>query len=105
MGDFAKLLEPISSESPVGTNLYYAEEFDKIKDARRQDVNTAGVENASSDPALSKLRGLWEREVKTADYKLVARLIEDTLTTKTKDLRLAVWLAGGLDLPRRFRLA
>jgi type VI secretion system protein ImpA len=79
MADFAGLLEPISSEQPAGANLYYAKEFDEIKDARRQD-DTAPW-------------GLWEHEVKTADYKLVARLAEAALASKTKDLRLAVWLA------------
>jgi len=93
MGDFASLLEPISPEKPAGIDLYYAPEFDAIKDARRQDSNTAAPEK-SSDAALANLRGLWEqREVKTADYKLVVKLIEDAFTSKTKDLRLAVWLA------------
>lgn len=92
MGDFVRLLEPISPDNPAGVNLYYAPEFDAIKDARRQDSNTVAPEK-SSDPALTNLRTLWERELKTADYKLVSKLIEDALTTKTKDLRLAVWLA------------
>ncbi len=80
MGDFAKLLEPISTDQPVGVNLYYEKEFDQIKDARRAD-DTAP-------------KGLWEqKEAKVADYKLVSRLISDALTHKTKDLRLGVWLA------------
>ena len=80
MGDFSKLLEPISPEQPAGANLYYAKEFDEIKEARRQD-DTAP-------------KGIWEqKETKTADYKRVAQLVEDALTTKTKDLRLATWLA------------
>jgi type VI secretion system protein ImpA len=79
MADFGKLLEPISPDQPAGVDLYYEKDFETIKEARRQ-------EDAAP-------QGLWEREIKTADYKLVARLIESALTTKTKDLRLAAWLA------------
>jgi type VI secretion system protein ImpA len=79
MGDFARLLEPISPEQPAGVDLYYAVDFDQIKEARRQE-DTAPMRE-------------WEREVKLADYKLVVKLTEDALTRKTKDLRLAVWLA------------
>ncbi len=80
MPDFASLLEPISAAKPAGEkDLYYEKVFDDIKDARRQD-DTAP-------------QGLWERDVKTIEYKNVAKLIEQALTTQTKDLRLAVWLA------------
>jgi len=93
MGDFSGLLEPISPEQPAGIDLYYAPEFDAIKDARRSDSKSAAPEQ-SADPALANLRALWaQREVKTADYKLVSKLIEDIFVSKTKDLRLAVWLA------------
>jgi type VI secretion system protein ImpA len=78
MADFASLLEPISPESPSGANLYYDKTFDDIKEARRQE------DTAPQD--------MWEREVKMADYNRVATLIETAFTTKTKDLRLAVWL-------------
>jgi type VI secretion system protein ImpA len=78
MADFASLLEPISPEKPAGANLYYDKTFDDIKEARRQEDTAA--------------QGLWEREVKMADYNRVASLIETAFTTKTKDLRLAVWL-------------
>ncbi len=63
----------------AGADLRYEKVFDDIKEARRQEDDAP--------------QGLWQYEIKTADYKLVARLIEDALTTKTKDLRLAVWLA------------
>ncbi len=79
MADFANLLEPISPEKPAGVDLYYDKDFDQIKEARRQD-DTAPW-------------GLWEHEIKSADYRLVARLIEQALRSKTKDLRLAAWLA------------
>ncbi len=79
MGDFAKLLEPISAERPSGADLRYEKEFDDIKEARRQEDDSP--------------QGLWQYEIKTADYKSAARLIEDALIHKTKDLRLAAWLA------------
>jgi type VI secretion system protein ImpA len=82
MADFARLLEPISPEHPAGADLYCKAgftEFDDIKEARHQE-DTAP-------------RGEWAREVKTADYKLVAKLAEEAFMSKTKDLRLAVWLA------------
>jgi len=79
MADIARLLEPIPGANPCGANLNYAREFDEIKEARRQEDTSP--------------QGLWEREIKSADYKLVAKLAEEALTSKTKDLRLAVWLA------------
>lgn len=82
MADFASLLEPISSEKPAGANLYYDKTFDDIKEARRQEDTSP--------------QDLWERDVKMADYNRVASLIETAFTTKTKDLRLAVWYSESL---------
>jgi type VI secretion system protein ImpA len=79
MGDIVKLLEPISSQQPAGVDLYYSPEFDKIREARRQEESAP--------------KGIWEREIKSADYKLLSKLSEEILEKKTKDLRLAVWLA------------
>jgi len=78
MADFASLLEPISPEKPAGENLYYDKTFDEIKEARRQEDTSP--------------QDMWEREVKMADYNRVGNLIEKAFTTRTKDLRLAVWL-------------
>ena len=79
MGDIASLLQPISPDHPAGEDIRYAPEFDELREARRQE---------DSSP-----KGIWEREVKSADYKLVSKLAESILTTKSKDLRVAVWLA------------
>lgn len=78
MIDIESLLEPIPGEKPGGSNLYYSPVFDKIREARRQE---------DSGPM-----GLWERERKTADFRVVIKLAEETLKTKTKDLWLAAWL-------------
>jgi type VI secretion system protein ImpA len=76
------LLNPISADNPTGPNLRYDPLYDKIKDARREDLDAP--------------QGEWKRERKLADWPLVIKLINDALATKTKDLQLAVWLAQAL---------
>ncbi len=46
------LLTPIEGENPSGENLYYTELFDKVKEARREEVDAP--------------TGAWVRERKTA---------------------------------------
>lgn len=70
---------PISSDQPVGDNLFYDPVYDQIKEARRED-----------DPTLSQ--GVWQREFKKSDWQLVESLCTDALTQKTKDLQIAGWL-------------
>jgi type VI secretion system protein ImpA len=76
------VLQPIQGDNPSGANLYYSPLFDKIKEARRQE--------------MSGPMGAWQRDVKTADYVQVIKLAEEALATKTKDLWLAVWLTEAL---------
>ena len=76
------VLQPIQGDNPSGANLYYSPLFDKIKEARRQEMGGP--------------MGAWERDVKAADYALVIKLAEEALATKTKDLWLAVWLTEAL---------
>jgi type VI secretion system protein ImpA len=76
------VLQPIQGDNPSGANLYYSPLFDKIKEARRQEM--AGP------------MGAWERDVKTADYAQVIKLAEEALATKTKDLWLGAWLTEAL---------
>jgi type VI secretion system protein ImpA len=76
------ILQPIQGDNPSGPSLYYSPLFDKIKEARRQEM--AGP------------MGAWERDVKTADYVLVAKMCEEALATQTKDLWLAAWLSEAL---------
>jgi len=77
-----EILQPIAGDIPSGQNLYYSPLFDKIKEARRQDVGGP--------------MGAWEREVKAADYPLVIKQCEEALASQTKDLWLAVWLTEAL---------
>ncbi|HEY3454187.1 MAG TPA: type VI secretion system protein TssA [Bryobacteraceae bacterium] len=72
------LLTPISGNSPGGQNLRYDPIRDKIKDARREEVEAP--------------QGAWKTEVKTADWDLVVKLAGETIAKRSKDLQLAVWL-------------
>jgi type VI secretion system protein ImpA len=76
------LLTPIAGESPAGADLRYDPVYDKLKEARREELDV---------PA-----GDWEVARKTADWPLVIRLAGDTLATRSKDLQLAVWLTEAL---------
>jgi len=66
------LLTPISADQPAGEDISLAPEWLAIKEARRRDK-------------------LSERQ--NADWPLIRQLLTQALTQKSKDLRLAVWLA------------
>ncbi len=74
------LLKPIPGENSSGANLYYSPIFDKIKEARQEDEDSAP-------------QGEWQVNRKKADSPAVIKLAGDTLANKTKDLQLAAWLA------------
>lgn len=79
------LLNPIAGENPSGVDLRYDNRlllFDKIKEARRQDDDLA--------------QGDWQHERKVADHKLVVKLTEEALASRSKDLQLAAWLTEAL---------
>ncbi|MDF1750242.1 MAG: type VI secretion system protein TssA [Alphaproteobacteria bacterium] len=78
-GPAEELLAPIPGDDPCGSSLRYEGTFDAVRDARRDE-----------DPNLPQ--GVWETDVKRADWPAVARLCEDALATKSKDLHLALWL-------------
>jgi type VI secretion system protein ImpA len=80
MIDIEALLEPISAESPCGEDLSFSSEFDAIQEARRSD-----------DASLEQ--GEWVTDLKTSDWFSVSRQCGTLLRTRSKDLRLAVWLA------------
>ena len=71
MGNLKTLLGPISAAHPVGDNLYYDPVYDQIKEARRED-----------DPTLSQ--GVWEFDLKKADWAVVENLCSRALITQTK---------------------
>lgn len=79
--DLEQLLRPLITPSgPCGEDMIFSSEFDEIQEARRFD-----------DPSLSQ--GEWVIAIKEADWTRVIRLGERLLTSRTKDLRLAAWMA------------
>jgi type VI secretion system protein ImpA len=74
------LLYPISATQPGGADLSFSSELDAIGEARRFD-----------DPSLD--RGEWVTNLKEANWDFVADSCCALLADKSKDLRLAVWLA------------
>lgn len=72
------LLAPIPGDNPSGVNLRYDPVTDKIKEARREDLDVP--------------QGEWKSTLKTADHNLAIRLASEALATRGKDLQIAVWL-------------
>jgi type VI secretion system protein ImpA len=77
--EIERLLLPITPENPSGQSLRYDDIYDRIKEARRED-----------DPNLPQ--GVWERELKRADWYAVSAICIDALTTRSKDLQIGAWL-------------
>jgi type VI secretion system protein ImpA len=80
MLSIAQLLLPISAEHPCGEDLSFSSEVDQIAQARLYD-----------DPTLDQ--GEWVATLKEADWDFVARRCAAMIESRSKDLRLAVWLA------------
>ena len=78
--DIAPLLAPVNADTPGGVDLSFSPEIDAIQEMRRED-----------DPTLDQ--GEWVATLKTADWPGVARTCEAILATRSKDLRVAGWLA------------
>jgi len=74
------LLEPIAGDNPSGADLYYDKIFDQIKEARSEDDDATPT-------------GVWNRAVKKADHAAVIKLAGEAIAKRSKDLRLATWLA------------
>jgi type VI secretion system protein ImpA len=81
--DLSLLLSPISHSSIEGEDISYDTCLDAIKQARTQE-----------DARFSQ--GVWERDVKKADWQEVASRCYLLLQTRTKDLTLALWLGQAL---------
>ena len=77
-----ELLAPISEKAPAGTDLRYTSFYEEIMEARR------------SDDAVAL--GDWRHDVKAADWNKVIKLCVAALSTKSKDLQIAVWLCESL---------
>jgi type VI secretion system protein ImpA len=83
MMDIDALIRPLEGASPCGEDMMFSAAFDEIRRARRFD-----------DPSLSQ--GEWVTDLKEADWAGVVRRCSELLATRTKDLRLAAWLAEAL---------
>jgi type VI secretion system protein ImpA len=79
MPETARFVAPIREEQPAGDWLRFDPLYDEIKALREQD-----------DPTLPQ--GVWQHELKKADWPGVARLCESALETRTKDLQIASWM-------------
>ena len=73
------LLAPISEEAPAGVWLRFEPVYDEIKRLR-----------AEEDAGLPQ--GVWQRELKRADWPAVADLCAQVLAGTSKDLQIAAWL-------------
>jgi type VI secretion system protein ImpA len=80
MFSIEELLAPVSDEHPCGEDLAFSSELDAIAKARQAD-----------DPSIEQ--GAWVTTLKEADWKFVASGCTKLIKMRSKDLRLAVWLA------------
>lgn len=78
-----EMLEPVSELQPCGDDLSFSAEFDRIQESRRED-----------DPNVDY--GDWQTTLKQADWHAVVADCRQLLIARSKDLRLASWLAEGM---------
>jgi type VI secretion system protein ImpA len=89
--DIEALLQPISADAPSGVNLRPLGVYDEVKALRTTE---------SADSMVGTLR---PGEYKTAQWGKAAALCIKELSTRSKDLQLAVWLAEALVRVHGFR--
>ncbi len=73
------LLDPVAGPRPCGEDLAFSPELDAIAKARIAD-----------DPTLDQ--GAWVTSLKEADWPFVVTRCAKLLASRSKDLRLAVWM-------------
>ncbi len=88
--DIEPLLAPISADQPCGEDIAFSGELDAIARARTAD-----------DPGIAQ--GAWVTTLKEADWHFVASRCAHLIDTRSKDLKLAVWLAEASALTSGFR--
>jgi type VI secretion system protein ImpA len=81
--DLDRLAQPVDPERPAGPSLRYEGTYDAVAAARQAD-----------DPSLPQ--GVWQTELKQADWRGVVTLCREALESCTKDLQLGVWLVEAL---------
>ena len=80
MNTTEQLLAPISADQPCGEDIAFSTEMDAIARARQAD-----------DPSIDQ--GAWVTALKEADWKFVHNSCAQLIETRSKDLKLAVWMA------------
>ncbi|MGQ5523273.1 type VI secretion system protein TssA [Chitinimonas sp. PSY-7] len=80
MQDKDALLQPLSGPGGCGEDLSFSDEFDRIREARRED-----------DANLAQ--GDWVATLKVADWDAASDLCTEVLVERSKDLRVAGWYA------------
>ena len=76
------LLAPVPGDKPAGRDLRYDPRYDQVKEARREDLELPP--------------GGLATDRKVADWPQVVKLAGQLLTSETKDLQVAAWLAEAL---------
>lgn len=77
--EVGEYLTVIKGPNPCGESLRYDPLYDQIRNARRED-----------DATLS--RGIWQYDLKRADWFTVEKLASEALMNHSKDLQIAGWL-------------
>lgn len=76
---FDKLMTPISETQPSGPYLKYEDVYFNIQQARTSDDSSLPM-------------GVWDHDLKKAEWNRVIELCASTLNQKSKDIQLGVWL-------------
>jgi type VI secretion system protein ImpA len=84
------LLDPVPGPRPCGEDMAFSPELDVIAKARTAD-----------DPTLDQ--GAWVTQLKEADWPFVVSRCAKMLATRSKDLRLAVWMTEASAKTTRLR--
>jgi type VI secretion system protein ImpA len=90
MASIDQLLVPVSDHQPCGEDLSFSREVDAIAKARLHD-----------DPSLEQ--GEWVVALREADWPKVASQCAQLIQFRSKDLKLAVWLAEASAQTQQFR--
>ena len=79
---FEGLLEPVPGPLPAGEPLRWGPVHAAIEEARREED-------------LDLPQGVWQRDLKRADWEEVVALCRNALAQRSKDLQVACWLVDG----------
>ena len=90
MASIEQLLIPVSVAEPCGEDISFSAELDAIARARQHD-----------EPGLAQ--GEWAVVLREADWPLVASQCAVLIQSRSKDLKLAVWLAEAQARTLHFR--